>query len=72
MEFIRKCIACGEEIKECMGFVLARDIVNKRTPLREICGKCGLKILDMNEEQLERWLSGLKQRFAKSSSVTAP
>ena len=49
---MRKCIACGEEIKECMGFVLARDIVDRRNPVREICGKCGLLVLDMNEEEL--------------------
>ena len=55
---MRKCIACGEEIKECMGFVLARDIVNERNPIREICGKCGLKILDMNEEQLIKYING--------------
>jgi hypothetical protein len=63
MEQVRKCIACGEEIKECMGFVLARDIVNKRNPIREICGKCGLEILDMDEKKLNgkvaEWLKAL-------------
>lgn len=45
-------MVCGIEIKACMGFVLARDIVDKRIPVREICGKCGLMILEMDEIQL--------------------
>jgi len=53
---MRKCIACGEGIKECMGFVLARDIVNRRIPIREICGKCGLIILEMDELQLIEYI----------------
>jgi hypothetical protein len=53
---MRKCIACGEEIKECMGFVLARDVVNRKGFIREICGKCGLKILDMDEGRMAEWL----------------
>ena len=39
----RKCLNCGKEIKECMGFVLARDFVNLDTnkpQLREICEQC--------------------------------
>jgi len=34
----RKCSECGRDIKECMGFVLARDI-NKANP-REFCEHC--------------------------------
>ena len=36
----RHCIFCDKEIEECMGFVLARDIVDKRIPMREYCGEC--------------------------------
>jgi len=51
---MRKCIFCNKKIKECMGFVLARDIIdNNRTSIREICGICGLSILEMDEEQLK-------------------
>lgn len=53
---MRKCINCGEEIKECMGFVLVRDIINKRIPVREICSKCSLILLGMNEEELRKKL----------------
>jgi hypothetical protein len=31
---------CGAEITACMGFSLARDIVNDRRPVRELCGRC--------------------------------
>jgi len=55
---MRKCIICGSEITGCMGFVLARDIVYEIDNIREICGKCGLIILDMNEEQLTKWFCG--------------
>ena len=51
---MRKCIVCSEEIKECMGFVLVGDIINKRNTVREICGKCGLMVLDMDEKQLNK------------------
>ena len=40
--FRRTCIRCGAEIDKCMGFVLARDIVNRRKAPREFCGKCAL------------------------------
>lgn len=39
----RKCLNCGKEIKECMGFVLARDIVDfdiSKPLIRELCEKC--------------------------------
>jgi hypothetical protein len=43
----RACIICEAEIFECMGHVLARDVVaclngNYRR-CREICGMCGLR-----------------------------
>ena len=41
-----------------MGFVLARDIVSKRIPIREICGKCGLMFLEMDETQLIEHING--------------
>ena len=56
--FVRQCIICDIKIESCMGFVLARDIVNKRIPVREICGRCGLKLLDMNETQLIEYING--------------
>jgi hypothetical protein len=43
---IRNCILCGSEIRECMGFVLARDIEayyegrNPNKIIREHCGYC--------------------------------
>ena len=46
---MRQCIKCETKIEACMGFVLAMDIINKRIPVREICGKCGLKFLLLNE-----------------------
>ena len=41
----RKCMNCGIEIKECMGFVLARDFLQlllgqKIEKVRELCGIC--------------------------------
>ncbi len=73
---MRQCIICGVKIEACMGFVLARDLVSKRIPIREICGKCGLVILEMDEAQLTEHivgcLSGLKERLAKPSRVTPP
>jgi len=39
----RKCLNCGKEIKECMGFVLARDIINfdlNKPLIRELCERC--------------------------------
>lgn len=55
----RSCIFCDEEIKECMGFVLARDIVEKKDFIREICGKCALLILDLDEGKVAEWLKAL-------------
>jgi len=53
MKFIwRKCIFCGKEIIDSMGFVLFRDIISGRMPIREICEICGLEIIDMKEEKL--------------------
>ncbi|MDB5194295.1 MAG: hypothetical protein JWN50_309 [Parcubacteria group bacterium] len=47
----RKCIGCGAGIEECMGFVLARDVLafmqgKPVAAFREICGKCGLLRLE--------------------------
>jgi hypothetical protein len=38
----RKCFKCGKKLEECMGFVLARDVLRKREHPRELCGKCAL------------------------------
>ena len=42
----RYCIACGEEINESMGVVIARDVFNfikgERKNMRELCGKDAL------------------------------
>ncbi len=54
----RQCIICGIKIGMCMGFALARDLVNRRVPVREICGKCGLVFLEMNETQLIKHING--------------
>lgn len=35
----RRCIGCATEITACFGFGLARDIVNERYPVRELCGR---------------------------------
>ena len=50
-KIIRKCIKCGCEIDACMGFVLARDIVNHEKQPRELCGKC---VLVTDFEELDR------------------
>ena len=57
---MRKCVICGVEIEACMGFVLARDIVNIVNPIREICGKCGLMFLEMDETQLSKEIDEAK------------
>ena len=39
----RKCLNCGREIKECMGYVLARDIIHfdlNKLLIRELCERC--------------------------------
>jgi hypothetical protein len=58
-DIVRQCIVCSIEIKACMGFVLARDIINIPDSIREICGKCGLMFLEMNETQLIKYISVL-------------
>ena len=39
----RNCYLCGEEIRECMGYVLASDFLDfmqgKRNNVRELCEK---------------------------------
>jgi len=50
---------CKNKITECMGFVLARDIINNRIPIREICGRCALPILEMDKEQLNKIFSSI-------------
>lgn len=39
-----KMCFCKDEIKEYMVFVLIRDVVNRRSSIREICGRCGIEI----------------------------
>jgi hypothetical protein len=38
----RQCFKCGQKLEECMGFVLARDVLNEKENPRELCGKCAL------------------------------
>ena len=43
----RRCVRCGVEIKDCFGFVLARDFLAVIEGLRvdiprELCGRCVL------------------------------
>jgi ribosomal protein S27AE len=40
----RQCSECGAEIAECMGFVNAGDFLANAKPVREVCGKCVLKL----------------------------
>lgn len=35
---------CSVGIHGCFGFVLARDFVSNKHPVRETCGKCALKL----------------------------
>lgn len=47
----RQCMKCGKEIKECMGFVLARDMLNfdpNKPLLRELCEQCSWLLSDKN------------------------
>ena len=67
---MRQCIICGTKIKACTGFVLARDIVDKRIPVREICGKCGLVFLEMNEPQLIEYIDKICDADKSYSSGT--
>lgn len=55
----RLCIVCGEQIAECMGFVLARDFIDNTPQPREVCGKCALaydsdptKVIDVTETDI--------------------
>lgn len=47
---MRVCIYCHEPIGECMGHVLARDFLSALraerswNEVREVCGKCALRI----------------------------
>jgi hypothetical protein len=47
---VRTCYGCGSEIRECMGFVAARDFLKSQIPhrlsVRELCGICGVKALE--------------------------
>jgi len=38
----RQCCQCKTDIFECMGVVKAGDVLEKRSFLRELCGKCAL------------------------------
>lgn len=40
---VRECCICGTEIRECMGFVLAQDILNNQRIPRELCEVCSWK-----------------------------
>ena len=58
----RKCVKCGVQIEECMGFVLARDIVNRRKIPREICGKC---VLITEPEELGGLINGRQGKIRR-------
>jgi len=49
----RECFVCHAEIKECMGFVVARDFVLGEKNPRELCGKCGFVALFWPEPYYE-------------------
>lgn len=57
--YSRKCIRCGEEIKQCMGSVLARDIASGRVPAREHCGKCTAWLVMQPEELTDTYFKAL-------------
>jgi len=61
---IRNCFYCGAGIRECMGFVLARDVLQKQEGgiARELCAKCGFVAIEFPE----RFLLALKS-FDKPS-----
>jgi len=44
----RECLKCETEIDKCMGFVIARDILNEVELPRELCAKCAL-ITELDE-----------------------
>ena len=54
----RRCFKCGKKIEECMGFVLARDFLNKVENPRELCGKCALASEILIENDIELLLQG--------------
>jgi hypothetical protein len=49
----RTCCLCGVSIKECMGFVLARDFINNEKIPREICALCGFKALFIPDQIIQ-------------------
>jgi len=74
MSMERYCIITGEEIKECMGYALARDfnayLDGKRTDIREISGRgiliiemCAVKLGIEPFEYLGRFLEEQKPEF---------
>lgn len=54
----RFCFKCGAEIFESMGFVLVGDLFyRERTIVRELCGVCGIKALDLTKDQIKELLN---------------
>ncbi len=62
---MRACSGCSCEITHCFGFVKAGDILEhlagKRAgaDIREICGRCAIPALEMNEPELQVFLAQL-------------
>lgn len=50
---MRHCIRCNTQLTACMGFCLARDVIEGRGLVRELCGRCALIT---EPEQLDDWL----------------
>lgn len=61
----RKCFICEKEIRECMGFVLARDIIFSRGTIRELCEKCSWREAKYNQS-CEKQYDALKEAVRKS------
>jgi hypothetical protein len=51
----RRCFKCGQKLEECMGFVLARDVLRERENPRELCGKCAL-VYDIIIDDIEPYV----------------
>lgn len=61
---MRNCAHCQNSITACFGFVKAGDILESETKdcppkIRELCGKCGLKLLFFDTEQIEKLMAQL-------------
>jgi len=64
---MRNCFVCGDPIYECMGFILARDLLKIMSGLkirpREFCGNCDIKAALGDELTRKAFISlGIEQQ----------